>query len=243
MICLTASRPCTLGVCTTPGYSCPTPPTADRRDARLRHWLLVPDATSEVQVRGHRVPWAHAHGSPGCIPGSRVPSSAQPDQERRKEMTGSSDSYTRNVALEKALQYHDGMALTSDDVVATAEKFRAFLAGDKPQSLIGDTVKASLEQFGKAVRAQADRPRFDDGYVYYQFAGRDTLCLVPKSSRPTSDVEPQRLALDDFSPHPRLTWGRPGPGNPKSRNTLYQSLSYHRIGTAQAMAVYDKYVK
>lgn len=163
-------------------------------------------------------------------------------------MTGSSDSYTRSVALEKALQYHDGMALTSDDVVATAEKFRAFLAGEKPKSLIGDTVKASLEQFSNAVRTQAERPRFDDGYVYYQFAGRDILYRVPKSSRPTSDVEPQRLALDDFSPeddtaHPRLTWDRPGPGNPKSRNALYQSLSYHRIGTAQAMAVYDKYVK
>lgn len=79
-----------------------------------------------------------------------------------------SDSFTRSVSLEKAIEYHGGV-VDQEEVLKTAELFRAFLAGESTKVPVPDLFAR------QDVRPLFVLPSVGDDFLYFQFANSSIL--------------------------------------------------------------------
>lgn len=143
-------------------------------------------------------------------------------------MINTSDGYNREVALEKALLFWTENKPASDEqVMKTAEKFRAFLAGEgaKPEPF-----KAELPKF--------KLPRIGDGYVYYRFNGGEWILY-------RSDLAAGALApsVTRISLRSQREW-KPVHGELSTRQALRSTTDdYTCIPASRARELAEKYIK
>jgi hypothetical protein len=138
-----------------------------------------------------------------------------------------SDKFCRSVALEKALAWAEGNNIGAEQVVAVAEKFRAFLAGEG----------AAPEPFKtKDERPVFRLPRSGDGYVYFRF--QDSYILYRSHAANGALVE----SADRISALHDVDW-EPATGSLRTRRGLWDADGYDEISAKAAALIILKYVK
>lgn len=137
-------------------------------------------------------------------------------------------TFTRSVALEKALKlYEDSPTVVSpDQVVAAAEKFRAFLSGDD----------AAPEPFRAEDKLPVFRlPRLWDGYVYFRF--KDSSILY-RSDRSYGFDAPGSVSR--ISPRYETEWRPARDSNVDTRAKLVGVDGYNEVSGSTAATVVAK---
>lgn len=135
----------------------------------------------------------------------------------------SEDIYNRSVALDRAMQHWNGQTASTSAVLETAEKFRAFLAGEG--------LKPELPAF--------KLPDFSDEFLYFRFGRSGILYRSDLNYGPTARGGVSRINTRAESKWKRLDLGsRLG-----TRSQLRDSEGYEEISSHVAAQVIQDNVK
>lgn len=142
----------------------------------------------------------------------------------------SSEDFVRSVALDRALQFHKTESANplDTDVVATAEKFRSFLAGEPPLKVV--TVPDSRPLF--------KLPSIYDNYIYFRVDGSNILYRSDVSYGPSAPGGVQRLDCDH-----EIEWRDLRSTRVDTRQKLHATGNYTCVTFVEAAQVIKDNVK
>jgi hypothetical protein len=144
-------------------------------------------------------------------------------------VSDTSDKFNRSVALDKALGFWGpGAAQNPALVLETAEKFRAFLAGDdaKPQKYT-----ITVDE-----RPAFRLPRSGDGYLYFRF--RDSYILYRSHTGNGAFAK----SVDRISAIHEVDWER-ATGSLTTRQGLREADGYEVVNPGEAASIIRKHMK